>query len=77
MVGRSDDARNFSGLWQCAPGVFEVTYPWYETFYVLEGLVSIEGEDGEVSQFKNEDVVHFPIGLESISQMNDLISKSK
>ena len=75
VIGRSDDARSFSGLWQCTPGKFDVTYTWDETFYVLEGLVSIEGEDGKVRQFKGGDVVHFPIGYKCTWTVHQTIKK--
>ena len=74
VVSKSNDSRNFSGVWECTPGRFEVNYTWDETIYVLEGLVSIE-EDGTIRQFKSGDFVHFPIGLKCTWDVHRTIKK--
>lgn len=75
VVSQSKDSTSFSGIWECTPGRFEVNYSWDEMTYVLEGLVSIEEEDGTIRQFKAGDVVHFPVGLKCTWEVHETIKK--
>ena len=63
VIGRSDDRRTLTGIWECSPGKFWTEYTWDETIYVLEGRVTLQEDDGPSREFKAGDVVHFPIGL--------------
>ena len=33
VIGRSEDGRSYSGVWECTPGKFRVNYEWEETIY--------------------------------------------
>lgn len=76
VIGRTDDGRNYSGVWECTPGKFEVRYLWDETIYVLEGRVTIEEENGTTREFKTGDIVHFPNGLNCIWIVHETIRKT-
>jgi hypothetical protein len=49
--------------WECAPETFDWEYGSAETAYVMEGRVRVRTEQGEVVEFGQGDVVHFPGGL--------------
>ena len=75
VVGRTNDGRNYTGVWECTPGKFRVEYRWDETIYVLAGRVTIEEENGPVKEFKTGDVVHFPDGLNCVWTVHETIRK--
>ncbi len=48
FLWRFSDRRSGSGAWQVTPGVFDTTYPRDETFYVLEGEMTITDQNGDI-----------------------------
>lgn len=75
VVSRTDEKRNYTGVWECTPGKFRVEYDWDETIYVLEGRVTIEEVGGETKEFKTGDVVHFHNGLRAVWTVHETIRK--
>ena len=49
--------------WECGVETFPWEYSADETAYVQEGQVTVTTEDGEVVEFGEGDIVHFPMGL--------------
>ena len=35
-----------SGVWECTPGKFEITYPWGELATLLKGRITVTDADG-------------------------------
>ncbi len=62
FLWRSADGRGASGVWKVTPGVFDTTYPWDETFYILEGEVTLTDQDGESLSVRAGHQVFVPIG---------------
>ncbi len=62
FLWRSADGRGASGVWKVTPGVFDTTYPWDETFYILEGEVTLTDQDGESLNVRAGHQVFVPIG---------------
>ncbi len=62
FLWRSADGRSASGVWEVTPGVFDTTYPWEETFYILEGAVRLTDQDGETLSVGAGDQVFVSIG---------------
>ncbi len=62
FLWRSADGRSASGVWEVTPGVFDTTYPWDETFYLLEGEVTLTDQDGEALTVSAGHQVFVPIG---------------
>ncbi|HJO06065.1 MAG TPA: cupin domain-containing protein, partial [Chloroflexota bacterium] len=62
FLWRSADGRGASGVWKVTPGVFDTTYPWDETFCILEGEVTLTDQDGESLNVRAGHQVFVPIG---------------
>jgi uncharacterized cupin superfamily protein len=60
---RSHDGRVRSGVWDCGPGVFEVTFKCDEVVHILEGEVIVRSNDGAVRWLGAGDVALFQSGL--------------
>ena len=61
--------------WQHGAGKFEWEYKSTEHFYVLEGKVKVETEDGQVVEFGKGDLVTFPKGIKCTWQVIEPIRK--
>lgn len=62
FLWRSADGHSASGVWEVTTGVFDTTFPWDETFYILEGAVMLTDQDGESLSVRAGDQVFVPIG---------------
>jgi uncharacterized protein len=62
FLWRSADGRSASGVWEVTPGVFDTTYPWDETFYLLEGEVALTDQNGDRLTVTAGHQVFVPIG---------------
>jgi len=49
--------------WEKQASTFDWSYSETETCYILEGAVTVEGEDGEYVEAGEGDLVQFPAGL--------------
>lgn len=62
------------GTWEKEESVFDWYYDMKETFYVLEGDVTVTWEGGEIS-FSEGDLVTFPAGLKCTWHVKKKIRK--
>ena len=58
--------------WEKEESLFDWYYDSQETFYVLEGVVTVTWDTGEIS-FGKGDLVTFPAGLKCTWQVNKKI----
>ena len=75
VTEQSDDNRTFSGVWECTQGKFLVNYEWDEIFYVLEGRVTLENENGGTIEFKAGDLLHFSEGQSYVWTVDEKVRK--
>ena len=61
-------------IWACEPSTFDWEYADKETCYLLDGDVSVQTDDGEVS-FGAGDLVVFPKGLKCIWKVGKGVRK--
>ncbi len=40
------DGPLMSGVWECTPGKFEISYPWGELATILKGSITVTDSDG-------------------------------
>ncbi|MBD3194060.1 MAG: DUF861 domain-containing protein [Candidatus Lokiarchaeota archaeon] len=54
------------GIWEKEQSKFDWSYNDTETFYVIEGEVEVETEDGQKVEFESGDLVQFPKGTNCV-----------
>ena len=64
------------GRWEKEPSVFDWYYDSSETFYVFEGEVTVELEDGTTVNFGKGDLVTFPKGTKCTWKVHKTIKKA-
>ena len=62
-------------LWECEPRSFPWEYDDRETFYVLEGKVTVSTTGGENVEFGKGDLVTFPKGVKCTWDVKEKIRK--
>lgn len=61
-------------IWTCEPSTFDWTYDMKETCYILEGEVTVEHDENEVS-FGAGDMVIFPVGMSCVWRVSKAVRK--
>lgn len=61
--------------WECDVKKFDWEYDEDETFYVLEGKVKVNTDDGEEVEFEKGDLVTFPQGVKCTWDVKERIRK--
>lgn len=75
FLWRSADGRSGSGVWEVTPGVFDTTYPWDETFYLLEGEVTLTDQNGDRLTVRAGQQVFVPIGTVARWEVKEKVRK--
>jgi len=61
-------------IWTCEPSAFDWSYTDRETCYILEGKVTVQTSEGNVT-FGKGDLVVFPEGLSCVWRVEEAVRK--
>ena len=61
-------------IWTCEPSEFDWSYTDRETCYILEGKVTVQTSEGNVT-FGKGDLVVFPEGLSCVWRVEEAVRK--
>ena len=76
LLWQSDDKRLANGVWSCSVGSFDSEYTWDETFYLLEGEVTITDHgSGNRHTYRGGDLVFVPAGTPSTWDVTEPVRK--
>ena len=53
--GGTFDGPLMSGVWECTPGKFEISYPWGELATLLKGRITVTDSDGRAVTYEPGD----------------------
>ena len=62
VLWQSEDKLLCNGVWSCTTGKFNWEYTWNETFYLVQGKISISIDDAESKEYNSGDLVFVPTG---------------
>ena len=62
VLWQSKDKLLCNGVWSCTTGKFNWEYTWNETFYLVQGKISISIDDAESKEYNSGDLVFVPNG---------------
>ena len=62
VLWQSKDKLLCNGVWSCTTGKFNWKYTWNETFYLVQGKISISIDDAESKEYNSGDLVFVPTG---------------
>ena len=62
VLWQSEDKLLCNGVWSCTTGKFNWKYTWNETFYLVQGKISISIDDAESKEYNSGDLVFVPTG---------------
>ena len=62
VLWQSEDKLLCSGVWSCTTGKFNWEYTWNETFYLVQGKISISIDNAESKEYNSGDLVFVPTG---------------
>jgi uncharacterized cupin superfamily protein len=65
----------FSGIWESAPGKWEVNYSEEEFCAILAGKVTLTGEDGTAETFQTGDAFIIPRGFKGTWETIEAVKK--
>ena len=62
VLWQSEDKLLCNGVWSCTTGKFNWEYTWNETFYLVQGKISISIDNAESKEYNSGDLVFVPTG---------------
>jgi len=62
ILWQSEDKLLCNGVWSCTMGKFNWKYTWNETFYLVEGKISISIDNANGKEYTSGDLVFIPNG---------------
>jgi uncharacterized protein len=75
ILWRSDDNKDYNGVWHCTPGVFMLTHPG-ETLCLVEGSATITPEGGEAVTVKPGEMLFIPEGTVARWEVHETVRKA-
>ena len=62
VLWQSEDKLLCNGVWSCTTGKFNWEYTWNETFYLVQGKISISIDNAESKEYNSGDLVFVTTG---------------
>ena len=62
VLWQSEDKLLCNGVWSCTTGKFNWEYTWNETFYLVQGKISISIGNADSKEYNSGDLVFVPTG---------------
>ncbi len=64
-----------SGVWECTPGKFEITYPWGELATLLKGRITVTDADGRAVTYEPGDSFFVAQGQRVTWEIHEAVRK--
>ena len=62
VLWQSENKLLCNGVWSCSIGKFNWEYTWNETFYLIQGKISIAIDNADAKEYNTGDLVFIPNG---------------